>query len=167
MQYRRPAGFTVVELIVVIVMITILTGMAVFSLINQQSIGRDSERKTKAENIARGLERYYAANSQYPSTTTAAGIVSGDVLPDMKDTDYIYTFNNNTTAFTVTNLATSGSVTDISADAQATTNNIVYLPMMYSGGWQVCDSAEICTRFVLTYAIDSGVDVHIKSRRQQ
>ena len=154
-------------MILVIVIMAILLSMTMFSLINQQSISRDNERKTKAENIARGLERYYTANGKYPSTTTAASITSGGILPDMQDSDYYFTFNNNTVSFTPTNLGASAVVTDSSADTQATSTNIVYLPMVYSGGWQVCDNAEVCTRFVLTYALDDGTDTRIKSRRQQ
>ncbi len=168
-------GFTIVEVMVVTVIMVILLGLTVVNMVGQQSVARDNERKTDAENIARGLERYYndpsLGNGKYPDLTLAATIVSANRLPGVETANYYFTFNNNTLAFAVASGITgTTAVTDTSATGQLTANNIIYLPMMYSTAnsrWEACDSGEECTRYVLHYQSEASGTVTLKSRRQQ
>lgn len=52
-------GFTVVEVLVTLVVIAILLGLGTVGLRSTLANGRDSERKSDTETIARGLERRY------------------------------------------------------------------------------------------------------------
>jgi type II secretory pathway pseudopilin PulG len=154
---------------VVIVIMVILLSLAVVNMAGQQKYARDNERKNDAENIARGLEQYYTANTQYPNLGTAATIVSTGSLPDVEDKSYRYSFNNNTVSFTPASGFTA-AVTDASGASLATANTIVYLPMIYSTAnsrWEQCDASELCTRYTLTYVTETAGTVTVKSRMQQ
>lgn len=169
MHTVRRAGFTIVEILVVIVIMVILLSLMVVNMASQQKYARDNERKNDAENIARGLEQYYSANSQYPNLATAATIVSAGSLPNVENTSYYYSFNNSAAAFTPASGFTA-AVDDTSGATLATTNKIIYLPMIYSTAnsrWEECDSGEVCTRYTLSYVTEASGTVTIKSRSQQ
>lgn len=57
MHFRR--GFTIVEIVIVMVIMGILLGLAVLNISSSQANARDNERKTDVANIARGLETRY------------------------------------------------------------------------------------------------------------
>lgn len=60
-------GFTVVEMIIAIVVIAILATIVItsYNVVLQRS--RDSERKSDVTKIRIALDKYYAANGQYPN----------------------------------------------------------------------------------------------------
>lgn len=63
----RRNGFTVVELVITMAIMAILLGLAVVSLISTQANGRDAERKSDIETIARGIEQRYSRGFAIPS----------------------------------------------------------------------------------------------------
>lgn len=69
MNFRR--GFTIVEIVIVMVIMAVLIGLAVLNISSTQANARDNERKTDAENIARGLETRYKEGN--PVVTAIAG----------------------------------------------------------------------------------------------
>lgn len=60
-------GFTIVEVIITLAIITILTMLAIVSLRGTQISARDDERATKARTIANGLEAHYQYGYTHPS----------------------------------------------------------------------------------------------------
>lgn len=74
--YRRPrlAGFTIVELAVVIVIITILATIVIMTYGNYQAQMRDATRKNDAQQIAAALKSYAAWNNNYLETGSGCGI---------------------------------------------------------------------------------------------
>lgn len=64
---RHAYGFTVVELVIVIVVLGILVAISVprFGGIMEQS--RDTERKTDISSLSMQLEQYYSRHGAYPS----------------------------------------------------------------------------------------------------
>ncbi len=64
---RRNAGFTLVELAIVIVIIAILAAITIFTYSRVQVNTRDSTRSSRATIISDALEKYYAKNGEYPS----------------------------------------------------------------------------------------------------
>ena len=175
MHRAHRNGFTIIEVLVVIVIMVILLTLGVVGLTSQQKNARDNERRVDTENIARGLERYYndtaLGNGKYPDLSVAATIVSANLLPGVDVKSYAYSFNNNANAFVPTaSVPANTLVTDTSGVAEATANNIVYLPMTYSTAnsrWQSCTSGLECTRYVLHYSTETLGTVTIKSRQQQ
>lgn len=62
-------GFTIVELLIVIVVIAILAALVLNTFAGVQQRARDTERTTDIKAIASQLEVYYADNGNYPSFT--------------------------------------------------------------------------------------------------
>ena len=66
---RKQQGFTIVELLIVIVVIGILAGLVITTFNGIQQKGRDTERQTDIKALHSQIEAYYAQNGSYPSLT--------------------------------------------------------------------------------------------------
>ncbi len=64
---RKEQGFTIVELLIVIVVIGILAALVVTTFSGIQQKARDSERETDIKAVHGQLEAYYAQNGRYPT----------------------------------------------------------------------------------------------------
>ena len=133
-QYKQ-SGFTIVELLVVIVIIGILAALALNTFGSAPARARDTTRKTDINSVATQLEAYYVDNSNYPAGP-------GDL--------------------TVANLegVSEEALTDEDGDtlqAAAVTNELEYRYQTLPAG---CDnSATDCEQFTLTTFLeedDSG-----------
>lgn len=71
--YSRQAGFTLLELLVVIGIIGILVGIGSIAYSSAQTRARDSRRRGDIEAISKSLEQYYAVNITYPLSSSCAG----------------------------------------------------------------------------------------------
>ncbi len=65
---NRSAGFTIIELLIVIVVIGILAGLVLNAFGNIQERARDTERQNDINTIHTQLELYYTENSKYPAS---------------------------------------------------------------------------------------------------
>lgn len=66
---QKQSGFTIVELLIVIVIIGILAGLVITTFVGIQQRARNSERQTDINSISNQLEAYFAKNSGYPTLT--------------------------------------------------------------------------------------------------
>ena len=64
-------GFTLVELLVVILIIGILAAIAIPSFLNQKGKGEDAAAKSSAREAATAEETYYTDNSSYTTSVTS------------------------------------------------------------------------------------------------
>ncbi|MBC7512428.1 prepilin-type N-terminal cleavage/methylation domain-containing protein, partial [Candidatus Saccharibacteria bacterium] len=122
---RFAKAFTIVELMVVVAIISILSGGVIASTTKVQQDARDSERETKANIIASSIEKYYNENNEYPSCTkmtAPAATVKSSTLTSLVNTDALRaprqavgtnsvqcaaSVPNTTTTFTYTCLSTT------------------------------------------------------------
>jgi type II secretion system protein G len=67
---KTPRGFTIVELLIVIVVIGILAAITMVTYANIQQRGRDSGRLSDMKAIQTALENYKTINTTYPNPTS-------------------------------------------------------------------------------------------------
>lgn len=84
------SGFTIVELLIVIVVIGILAGLVFVQFNNVQGRARDSERKADIRLIESKLAEYRADNSSYPAALSDLPDTPTDALTDPNGTTYTY-----------------------------------------------------------------------------
>lgn len=94
--FKSQKGFTLLELLIVIIIVFVLAIIIVPNLISGPARARDSQRKQDMRQIKTALENYYQTNGSYPASLQA--LTEGSVpfiktLPkDPKtNTDYVYT----------------------------------------------------------------------------
>lgn len=68
---RTGRGFTIVELLIVIVVIGILAALVIVTYSGIQKRARDTERKTDVKGIQGQLEAYWADSAKYPTLAEA------------------------------------------------------------------------------------------------
>jgi type II secretion system protein G len=64
---KRDQGFTIVELLIVIVVIGILAALVVTTFTGIQQKARNTERQTDIKAVHGQIEAYYAQNGRYPT----------------------------------------------------------------------------------------------------
>ena len=72
---KKAKGFTIVELLIVIVVIGILATLVIVTFAGIQKKGRDSQRQTDINSVASHVEAFYAQYGYYPThedVTTAS-----------------------------------------------------------------------------------------------
>lgn len=106
MQLRKTnqKGFTIIELLVVIVIIGILVALALPQLFAAQARGRDTERKNDLKNIKTQLETYFGDEGQYPADLDANGLnlTEDDKTGPKAGETYTYTSDGQTYTLSTT-----------------------------------------------------------------
>jgi len=93
MLKKWSAGFTLIELMVVIAIIAILTGLVGSNYLTSRARARDAERKNDLRQIQSALEMYHNDHSHYPAAGfgTIQSLDWGeDAFVDEENNDTIY-----------------------------------------------------------------------------
>lgn len=69
----KQKGFTIVELLIVIVVIAILAAITIVAYNGIQQRAKNSQRQQDIKIIAKALELYYTDNGRYPNSTCSLG----------------------------------------------------------------------------------------------
>jgi general secretion pathway protein G len=78
-SFKKQGGFTLLELLIVIVIIGILALLIIPNITSAPKKARDTKRKTDITTIRKALEEYFVNNNIYPGTTgDAATVLSGN-----------------------------------------------------------------------------------------
>ncbi len=86
-HFQNTAGFTMIELLVVISVIGVLA-VAVLSSINpieQINKGRDTRTRSDAAQLINAVDRYFSIHEEYPWNTDTADWTGADVIDDYED----------------------------------------------------------------------------------
>ena len=105
---KQKSGFTIVELLIVIVIIAILAAITIVAFNGVQQRARESSVKSALSQAKRKLETYKVDNSGYPLT----GNLASAQLSDSSDVTYQYTSNGTTYCMTATNANVSYQATE-------------------------------------------------------
>lgn len=136
---KKQQGFTIVELLIVIVVIGILAALVITTYTGIQAKARNSKRQTDVNSVQTQLEAYFAQNGHYPSLT------------DMNDSSW---------------LTTNMKSLDKSAlqDPQGSSQTLVASPVAKSYAYEVANSSgtscesddTTCATYTLTATLEGG-----------
>src|SRR3954470_23810382 len=76
---KQNKGFTIVELLIVIVVIGILAGLVITTYNGIQQKARNTERQTDLKALQGQLEAYTALNGRYPATSDLGSTSASNV----------------------------------------------------------------------------------------
>lgn len=77
---NKQPGFTIVELLIVIVVIGILAAITIVAYNGIQQRGRDAQRKSDVASLQKVLELYHADRGGYPICTSTSPYIPGTAL---------------------------------------------------------------------------------------
>jgi len=151
-QYKKISGFTLVELVIVIVVIGILSTLALLGFNNIQSDSRDQKRNSSVTVLSEAFEKYYDSHGEYPS------------CPAVTDTpvNVKATLGVNTDVLKAPKSSSDNSI--VCADITPSTSNDVFA---YIGdGSATCISGTSCLEYTIKYKEEAtGNIISLKSRR--
>ena len=140
-QKRKESGFTIVELLIVIVVIGILAALVVTTFSGIQKKARDSERQTDIKAVHSQLEAYYAQNGRYPT------------MANLNDSAFV---SGSLKGLDPTALGDpKGSSNAVSATAGANVYSYVESPSGCDNDASTATPVD-CTSYVLTATLEGG-----------
>lgn len=167
---RSQRGFTIVELLIVIVVIGILAALVLNAFSGVQAKARDAKRQTDVRAISSQLEAYFNSGGQssYPIASQLTGS-AGDTWANANWQGFDInafrppntTVNSMQTATTITGgTFTAGAITTWPTGAApqttATVGTYTYAPFNVSGSAASVCTAVPCAHYILLYTTESG-----------
>jgi len=138
---KRESGFTIVELLIVIVVIGILAALVITTYSGIQAKARNSKRQTDIQSVQTQLEAYFAQAGHYPSLT------------DMNTTSWL---DANMKSLDKTALQDPQGSSQTLATAPA---NKVYSYAVTNSSGTSCESDDTtCAQYTLTAKLEGGTD---------
>ncbi|HSW36740.1 MAG TPA: prepilin-type N-terminal cleavage/methylation domain-containing protein [Candidatus Saccharimonadales bacterium] len=136
---RKQQGFTIVELLIVIVVIGILAALVITTYTGIQAKARNSKRQTDVQSIQTQLEAYFAQNGHYPSLT------------DMNDSSWLTTNMKSLDVGALKDPQGSGSTLVTAPVAKS------YAYAVANSGGTSCESDDTtCATYTLTATLEGG-----------
>lgn len=139
--HRKQSGFTIVELLIVIIVIGILATLVLVTFTGVQQKARNTQRQTDIKAVASHLETYNAEKSYYPmigdvndATWVAANLKGLDKESTKDPKGTVYTFAGSSTSQRYGYASTK-------ADNSACDNAV---------------AGDECQKFTLTYTEEGG-----------
>jgi prepilin-type N-terminal cleavage/methylation domain-containing protein len=168
---RHQRGFTLVELVIVITIMSIILVLGVVNLRSSQVTARDQERKTDVENIARGLEGFYSNGTNapdYPSTYIGNAATSdADVMSALQNIDLKSLQAPGVAAGTRSlKAATNATETTTGVAPPPTITEYVYQPLQLDNTLCTLEAQE-CRRYNLFYRLEGDTTIYKVSSKNQ
>lgn len=146
---NNSSGFTIIEILVVLVIIGILSTLVISTYSGVQAKNRNNDRQANIDTLQGQLEMYYAQNSKYPSRgeindtiwrKTNMKTLASDAIQDPR-------WSNKRANCTVTNVVVLA--------ATPTTDCYAYQPVGPDGS--ACDNQTVvCAQYTLTAMLEGG-----------
>lgn len=139
---RKQQGFTIVELLIVIVVIGILAALVITTFTGIQQKARNTERTTDIKALHGQVEAYYAQNGKYPTLDNMNDSTWRGT--NMKGLDQEALKDPKNSSGTPYNLASAAAADVYSYDVKASDDT-------------ACDnSAKDCAKYTLTATYEGG-----------
>jgi type IV pilus assembly protein PilE len=140
----NPRGFTLVELVIVMLVAAILTAVAVPMYLNQVRESRRTDARSALLDLAGREERYFATNNAYTNDSTQLGYTSsGNTWPQTVGSGYYQIAQPTVTAAAGTTPATySITATPVAGSAQAADTTCASLTVTSTGQETALDSSN-------------------------
>ena len=106
--YEGQGGFSLIELLVVILIIGVLAAIALPAFLGQREKGQDSSAKSAVRNLVSGMESYYATNKTYIGAANDDDVKKLGVLGSGNDQASIEASND--TSYTLVGHSASGNL---------------------------------------------------------
>lgn len=130
---QKPSGFTIVELLIVIVVIAILAAITVVAYNGIQNRAHNTSIQSDLANFAKKIELVKADTGTYPATLTATmgfSFSKNSYGRDFQDRNIRYCYNSATDSYILMANSKSGTYYKVQNSVVSTT------PGTY--GWGVC-----------------------------
>jgi type IV pilus assembly protein PilA len=79
LMLRKETGFSLIEVLVVVLIIGILAAIALPAFLGERSKGQDADAKSNARNLVSSLESFYASERKYTGAQTSQDITKSGV----------------------------------------------------------------------------------------
>jgi prepilin-type N-terminal cleavage/methylation domain-containing protein len=144
---KRNQGFTIVELLIVIVVIGILALLVITTYSGIQAKARNAKRQTDIQSIQTQLEAFFSQNGYYPSLTDMRGTGAGGwVSTNMKSLD-------------LNALVDPSNPTQSNQLASAPAAKVYSYQVTQSDGTSSCESDDTtCAKYTLTATYEGTVN---------
>ena len=144
LKSKVQAGFTIIELLIVIAIIGILATLVLTNFSSAQAKGRDSVRQNNIGSVSRSLELYHTNTANYPGEELTTVLIEGieaDALTDEAGQAIDVTIQTATTV--------PASPYTIGDKPDATAGESQYAYMGYDCTADVVAVGETCAHYVM------------------
>jgi type II secretion system protein G len=143
---QSKSGFTIVELLIVVVVIGILASIVIVSYSQVQSRARDSKRKDDVSNMIKALELYYSDNGHYPTTSGTNSSVNG------------YWYSSDTTSWSSFKGVLTGAIDTLPGDPSNSAGAVTSVSSAYNYayfGGSYCGESSAGQMYIIVYRLES------------
>jgi len=142
LKKRRQSGFTIVELLIVIVVIGILAALVITTYAGIQAKARNAKRQTDMNAVQTQLEAYFAQNGNYPTYANLSSSTWDTTNLKSLDQGALHDPSSSSTGITLS--LTAGSKV------------YQYAPLNSSGTSCETDAPPDCATYTLTATLEGG-----------
>jgi len=146
---KKQKGFTLVELLIVIIIIGILATLVIVTFTGVQAKARDSQRQTDIEAVDSHVEAFFAEKGYYPSYADLTDTTF--ISANLKGLDLQALIDPKTTDASPTSTTLASDL----ANGAGGASNYGYAPLN-SGGTSCETDDTTCASFTLTATLEGG-----------
>ena len=152
MLIQRIKGFTVVEILIVIVVIGILAGLGTVGYRGLKARAQDTELKSDVQNVSEQIELAFIKDKAYPANLSALG-----VIPKDPNTTLAYVTTGQSFCLTATSTISGSKTYSVVSDGKVTEGNCATAGYVGPPSQPTADITNISTNsFMVSWPAANG-----------